>query len=81
MHVNTRFITFSCYFMFQSKIHKRAWVLHECLERMPENIDAMRELLQYGLRGTDAEALATIGRGEDEGRSVKYCVIAHPRVV
>ncbi len=53
---------------FQSKISKRSWVLRECLERVPENIDAMRELLQYGLRGTDLEALIAIGRGEDDGR-------------
>ena len=52
----------------QSKISKRSWVLRECLERVPENIDAMRELLQYGLRGTDLEALIAIGKGEDGGR-------------
>ena len=43
-------------------------MLRECLERVPENIDAMRELLQYGLRGTDLEALIAIGKGEDGGR-------------
>ena len=55
-------------FVFQSKIEKRAWVLHECLERVPENVDAMKELLLYGLKGTDLEALVTIGNGEDHGR-------------
>lgn len=54
--------------IFQSKIVKRAWVLHECLERVPEDFDAMTELLKYGLRGTDLEALAAIGRKEDSGR-------------
>ena len=43
-------------------------MLRECLERVPENIDAMRELLQYGLRVTDLEALIAIGKGEDGGR-------------
>ncbi len=38
------------------------------MERVPENIDAMRELLQYGLRGTDLEALIAIGKQEDSGR-------------
>ncbi len=38
------------------------------MERVPENIDAMRELLQYGLRGPDLEALIAIGKQEDSGR-------------
>ena len=45
-------------------------MLHECLERVPEDIDAMRGLLEYGLQGTDLEALIAIGKGEDGGRSV-----------
>ncbi|XP_046551537.1 LOW QUALITY PROTEIN: neuroblastoma-amplified sequence-like [Haliotis rubra] len=55
---------------YLSKISKRSWVLHECLERVPDNIDAMWELLQYGLRGTDLPALITIGNGEDGGRFI-----------
>ncbi|XP_007641500.1 neuroblastoma-amplified sequence isoform X2 [Cricetulus griseus] len=53
---------------YLSKIKKRSWVLHECLERVPENVDAAKELLQYGLRGTDLEALMAIGKGADDGR-------------
>ncbi|XP_037669373.1 neuroblastoma-amplified sequence isoform X2 [Choloepus didactylus] len=53
---------------YLSKIKKRSWVLHECLERVPENVDAAKELLQYGLKGTDLEALLAIGRGADDGR-------------
>lgn len=52
----------------KSKIRKRSWVLHECVERVPENVDAAKELLQYGLKGTDLEALIAIGKGEDGGR-------------
>ncbi|XP_021365609.1 neuroblastoma-amplified sequence-like [Mizuhopecten yessoensis] len=55
---------------YLSKIKKRGWVLHECLERMPENIDAMKELLEFGLRGTDLQALIAIGNGEDGGRFI-----------
>ncbi|XP_077009351.1 NBAS subunit of NRZ tethering complex isoform X2 [Tamandua tetradactyla] len=55
---------------YLSKIKKRSWVLHECLERVPENVDAAKELLQYGLKGTDLEALLAIGRGTDDGRFV-----------
>uniref|UniRef100_A0A8C3WRB5 NBAS subunit of NRZ tethering complex n=1 Tax=Catagonus wagneri TaxID=51154 RepID=A0A8C3WRB5_9CETA len=53
---------------YLSKIKKRSWVLHECLERVPENVDAAKELLQYGLKGTDLEALVAVGRGADPGR-------------
>jgi len=45
-------------------------VLHECVERVPENVDAAKELLKYGLKGTDLEALIAIGDGEDQGRCV-----------
>lgn len=45
-------------------------MLHECMERVPTNIDAMRELLMYGLRGTDLEAMVKIGQGRDHGRLV-----------
>ncbi|XP_025998349.1 NBAS subunit of NRZ tethering complex isoform X2 [Astatotilapia calliptera] len=55
---------------YLSKIRKRSWVLHECVERVPENVDAAKELLQYGLKGTDLEALIAIGKGEDGGRFI-----------
>ncbi|KAJ8315923.1 hypothetical protein KUTeg_006524 [Tegillarca granosa] len=55
---------------YLSKINKRSWVLHECLERIPENIDATKELLEFGLRGTDLQALVAIGKGEDGGRFI-----------
>uniref|UniRef100_A0A3P9LQ30 NBAS subunit of NRZ tethering complex n=1 Tax=Oryzias latipes TaxID=8090 RepID=A0A3P9LQ30_ORYLA len=55
---------------YLSKIRKRSWVLHECVERVPENVDAAKELLQYGLKGTDIEALVAIGNNEDGGRFI-----------
>ncbi|KAM9703151.1 NBAS subunit of NRZ tethering complex [Menidia menidia] len=55
---------------YLSKIRKRSWVLHECVERVPENVDAAKELLQYGLKGTDLEALMAIGNREDGGRFI-----------
>ncbi|XP_069829255.1 NBAS subunit of NRZ tethering complex isoform X2 [Dendropsophus ebraccatus] len=55
---------------YLSKIKKRSWVLHECLERVPENVDAAKELLMFGLKGTDLEALVAIGNGEDGGRFI-----------
>lgn len=65
--LNAAVFSFLC---IQSKIKKRSWVLHECLERVPENVDAAKELLQYGLKGTDLEALLAIGKGADDGRLV-----------
>lgn len=47
-------------------------MLHECVERVPENVDAAKELLQYGLKGTDLEALIAIGNREDGGRYGTY---------
>ncbi|XP_075057514.1 NBAS subunit of NRZ tethering complex isoform X2 [Mixophyes fleayi] len=55
---------------YLSKIRKRSWVLHECLERVPDNVDAAKELLMFGLKGTDLEALVAIGNGEDGGRFI-----------
>ncbi|XP_076004832.1 NBAS subunit of NRZ tethering complex isoform X2 [Genypterus blacodes] len=55
---------------YLSKIRKRSWVLHECVERVPENVDAAKELLQFGLKGTDLEALIAIGNREDGGRFI-----------
>ncbi|EHB07797.1 Neuroblastoma-amplified sequence, partial [Heterocephalus glaber] len=51
-----------------TKIKKRSWVLHECLERVPENVEAAKELLQYGLKGTDLEALLALQRGVHTSR-------------
>lgn len=42
------------------------------MERVPENVDAAKELLQYGLKGTDLEALIAIGNREDGGRYGTY---------
>ncbi|KAJ8029007.1 Neuroblastoma-amplified sequence [Holothuria leucospilota] len=60
---------------YLSKITKRSWVLHECLERVPEDIDAARELLEYGLTGTDLQALIIIGEGNDEGRFIDCSIV------
>jgi len=38
-------------------------VLQECLDRVPENADAARELLQYGLKGTDLSVAVLISQG------------------
>jgi len=47
----------------QGKIQKRNWVLQECLDRVPDTIDACRELLQFGLKGTDLTVAVMISQG------------------
>ena len=53
---------------YLSKIKRRAEVIRECLETVPDDIDAARELLRYGLRATDLEALVALNNNsEDDG--------------
>jgi hypothetical protein len=42
-------------------------VLKECVERVPETYAAARELLQFGLQGTDIETFISIADGEECG--------------
>lgn len=38
-------------------------------------MDAAKELLMFGLKGTDLEAMIAIGKGEDGGRYMRlHCV-------
>jgi len=45
---------------YLSKINNRFWVLNECVKRVPEDIDAMKYLLKYGLLGTNAKIIKSI---------------------
>lgn len=40
----------------------RLWVLKECVERVPEDYEAAKKLLCYGLHGTDAKVVSTVGQ-------------------
>jgi len=55
---------------YLSKMKKRSEVLKECTETIPNDIDAVRELLEYGLKATDLEALIAVGTEEDTGELV-----------
>lgn len=46
----------------QSKVKNRLWVLNECVERVPEDYEAAKQLLRYGLHGTDAKVVEAVGR-------------------
>nr|XP_034172180.1 neuroblastoma-amplified sequence-like isoform X2 [Osmia lignaria] len=48
-----------------SKVTKRSWVLHECITRVPDTIEAARELLNFGLKGANLETLVAIGTHDD----------------
>ncbi|XP_008201876.1 neuroblastoma-amplified sequence [Nasonia vitripennis] len=50
-----------------SKVSKRSWVLNECVSRVPETLEATRELLNFGLRGANLETLVALGI-EDNGK-------------
>ncbi|XP_076667874.1 NBAS subunit of NRZ tethering complex isoform X2 [Andrena cerasifolii] len=52
-----------------SKVTKRSWVLHECVTRVPDTIEAARELLNFGLKGANLETLVAIGT-HDNGKFV-----------
>ena len=53
-------VSFLTPYVFQSKITDRFWVLEECIERVPIEIDAVKELLQYGLLGTNKAVFQAI---------------------
>lgn len=46
----------------QSKVKNRLWVLNECVERVPENYEAAKQLLCYGLQGTISEVVSAVGQ-------------------
>ncbi|XP_014605991.1 PREDICTED: neuroblastoma-amplified sequence-like isoform X1 [Polistes canadensis] len=48
-----------------SKVTKRSWVLNECVTRVPDTIEAARELLDFGLKGANLETLLAIGECDD----------------
>lgn len=43
-----------------SKISKRSWVLNECVVRVPDTMEAARELLNFGLKVASLETLIAI---------------------
>jgi hypothetical protein len=60
-------------FLLQSKVTKQVWVLKECVERVPETYGAARELLLFGLEGTDVETFISVADGEDFTCCITIC--------
>lgn len=52
---------------YLSKIKKRSWILHECEEKVPGNVDTAKILIELGLSGTDLDALIAI-KDKDDNR-------------
>ena len=50
--------------ILQCKIKNRLWALNECVERVPDDYDAAKALLEYGLHGTDVHAIVAVGEGK-----------------
>lgn len=53
---------------YLSKVTKRNWVLRECLERVPNDVDAARELLLYGLKNTDLAVVSDV-EGKEQNKA------------
>ena len=54
-----------------TKIKRRSLVLRECLNTVPEDVEAIKKLIEYGLQETDLHVLDLLERDENEGRCVK----------
>ncbi|XP_028411208.1 LOW QUALITY PROTEIN: neuroblastoma-amplified sequence-like [Dendronephthya gigantea] len=57
-------VTLSSIHDYLSKVTKRVWVLHECLERVAEDLESTKALLKYGLHGTGLHVLVAMGDTE-----------------
>ncbi|KAK0162101.1 hypothetical protein PV327_008465 [Microctonus hyperodae] len=48
-----------------TKVRKRSWILNECVMRVPETLEAARELLNFGLKGANLQTFLTISDSDD----------------
>ncbi|KAJ0182797.1 hypothetical protein K1T71_002166 [Dendrolimus kikuchii] len=51
---------------YLSKVSKKIWAVHQCVDRLPETLPAAKELLQFGLELTNERILAEINKDRDE---------------
>jgi WD40 repeat protein len=58
---------------YLTKVKRRSLVLRECLTTVPNDVDAIRTLLEYGLQETDLSVLEMMAEGGDNdgGRCIK----------
>ncbi|KAL4713846.1 hypothetical protein ACJJTC_015500, partial [Scirpophaga incertulas] len=51
---------------YLSKVAKKIWAVHQCVDRLPETLSAAKELLQFGLQLTNERILYEINKDRDE---------------
>lgn len=47
---------------YLSKVSKKIWAVHQCVDRLPETLPAAKELLQFGLQLTNERILEEINK-------------------
>lgn len=50
---------------YLSKVSKKIWAVHQCVDRLPETLPAAKELLQFGLELTNERILAEINKDRE----------------
>ncbi|XP_046978708.1 NBAS subunit of NRZ tethering complex-like isoform X2 [Vanessa cardui] len=55
---------------YLSKVRKKIWAVHQCVDRLPESLPAANELLHFGLQLTNQKILEEINKGLPEERWV-----------
>ncbi|XP_026319557.1 neuroblastoma-amplified sequence-like [Hyposmocoma kahamanoa] len=51
---------------YLSKVSKKIWAVHQCVDRLPETVPAAKELLHFGLQLTNERILDEINKDRDE---------------
>ncbi|XP_047984540.1 LOW QUALITY PROTEIN: NBAS subunit of NRZ tethering complex-like [Leguminivora glycinivorella] len=51
---------------YLSKVSKKIWAVHQCVDRLPETLPAAKELLHFGLKLTNEEILNEINKDREE---------------
>ncbi|XP_063617124.1 NBAS subunit of NRZ tethering complex-like [Cydia splendana] len=51
---------------YLSKVSKKIWAVHQCVDRLPETLPAAKELLHFGLKLTNKEILNEINKDKEE---------------
>jgi hypothetical protein len=57
---------------YLAKIKRRSLVLKECMHTVPNDVEAVRELLSYGLAETGLDVLAKLGEKGNNAEDAKY---------
>ena len=77
---------------FLSRIKKRSYIIEQCLQQIPTDLDDCRFLLQFGLRGTDLASLVELQHkssdeipflpeeDSDEGK-ITHCDMVHCNII